>query len=81
MSDNDGRKQEDAEAKTDWNEEYDAWLELIEDHLKSIRLLIKLLVIALVILIVVQLLVWMFPDLPFASPFLRQFRLPWLGFD
>ncbi len=37
-----------------WQEEYDAWLELIEDHLRSIR---KLLGIMLAVMIVVGILV------------------------
>lgn len=69
------------EAEADWNEEFDAWFELIEDHLKSIGLWIRILVVVLVILIAVLLLTWMFPELSYTSPFLRQFRLPWLGFD
>lgn len=38
-----------AEKKGDWNEEYDARLELIEDHLKNVR---RILVAVLIVMIV-----------------------------
>ncbi len=45
MNDTEERKLEQAEAKSEWNEEYDAWLELIENHLASIRRLLLVIVV------------------------------------
>lgn len=36
----------------DWREEYDAWLELIEDHLKAIRRGQTVMVVVLLLLII-----------------------------
>ncbi len=52
MSDMPQRKRGSTNVERNWNEEYDAWLELIEDHLKSIRrgqLVVAALILALVI--------------------------------
>ncbi len=53
MSEADEQTKQDAEDRTHWNEEYDAWLELIEDHLKAIRReqLAILILLALLLLI------------------------------
>ncbi len=71
------------ESRADWNEEFDAWLELIEYRLGTISLWLKVLVVVLVVFIAVLLLTWLFPDLSYTSPFLRHFLSPWrwLGFD
>jgi hypothetical protein len=45
------------ESKSNWNEEYDAWLELIEDHLKNIR---RLMVIMLAVMVVTAISVMVF---------------------
>lgn len=37
------------EEKTDWNEEFDAWLELIEDHLKSMSRALTFLLVLMII--------------------------------
>ncbi len=80
MSEADTKKTLDGQERADWNEEFDAWFELIEDHLKSIRLWLKILVVVIVILILVQLFTWMFPDLPYYYiPFFEQFRPCRLG--
>ncbi len=50
------RKTEAVEVEHKWHEEYDAWLELIEGHLESIR---RLLLIMLAVMILVGILVAM----------------------
>jgi cell division protein FtsL len=37
------------EEKTDWNEEFDAWLELIEDHLKSMSRTMTFLLVLMIL--------------------------------
>ena len=37
------------EEKTDWNEEFDAWLELIEDHLKTMNRTLTFLLILMIL--------------------------------
>ena len=37
------------EEKTDWNEEFDAWLELIEDHLKTMSRTLTFLLILMIL--------------------------------
>lgn len=58
MTEDNNMQEEDAHGKTDWNEEYDAWLELIEDHLKSIRRSEVAIIILLIILILAQVFPW-----------------------
>jgi hypothetical protein len=45
MSDTDKQTKEDAEVNGDWHEEYDAWVELIGDHLASIRRLLMVIAV------------------------------------
>ncbi len=57
--------------KTDWNEEFDAWLEVIEDHLKSInKTLTFLLVLMILVAISNIILAYIFLSLYIRQPFL-----------
>ena len=58
MSDEDKLKNDDANEKTDWNEEHDAWLELIEAHLKSIQRGQLIMIILLALLVVITALIY-----------------------
>ncbi len=49
MRETDESKSEESAKKSDWNEEYAAWLELIEDHLKNIRRMLVIVLIAMIL--------------------------------
>ncbi len=49
MSEAEQQESKVGETKADWNEEYDAWLELIEDHLKNIRRMLVIVLIAMIL--------------------------------
>ncbi len=52
MTEADKKNAEDHDTEADWREEYDAWLDLIEGHLKAIRRGQTVMVVVLLLLII-----------------------------